>query len=156
MRPICVTLQMEGITSVCWHRMAACGAPRATGTPGQAWHTYRLSKELIPCGFAVEVVCLLVCGFGGRVHRVLMSQKRKGNSLDFNWTFSLCRRCLLKHSPSLLCSVCVCVCVSVCVLNPHVDGQICSSGTEIRCCCICSWCQLLVFPSGQVGLSSAS
>lgn len=48
MHLIYVTLQMEGISAVCWHSMAACGAPRATGTTSQAWHTHSVSKEINP------------------------------------------------------------------------------------------------------------
>ncbi|KAK2919346.1 hypothetical protein Q8A73_003717 [Channa argus] len=44
---IYVTLQMEGISAVCWHSMAACGALRATGSPAKPGiHT--LNKEINP------------------------------------------------------------------------------------------------------------
>ena len=144
MHLIYVTLQMEGISAVCWHSMAACGAPRATGTPAKPGILTLCVRKLIPGGFcrvsqsmcmekflyqANFGVCFMSAGnFSERVHPVFTT-----------------------HSPLLptLTMLHARVEATVHVLCLCSGSRVCGGGTAIRCCCICSWCQLPVFPSGQ-------
>lgn len=161
MHLIYVTLQMEGISAVCWHSMAACGAPRATGTTSQAWHTHSVSKEINPqwvyC--VSHSVCVCVSLFG----------VRSADEWQRMWAymfvfFFLCLQvffpdclCLsLKYTRQLPPALLYVRVESTCAVFVLSASQVRGGGTAIRCCCICSRCQLPVFPSGQASLLPAS
>lgn len=167
---IYVTLQMEGISAVCWHSMAVCGAPRATGTPAKPGiHTHWIRKW-IPSGFALEVsVCACVCVCPNRMpHSCTMSVYDWNHMLV--WGFLSAMKYLtvvlyvkmLSHMRMHHCTCCRIFLPQNCERAFELRAPcLCSlatgsGGTAIRCCCICSWCQLPVFPSGQANVLPAS